>query len=209
MKHGALFIISAPSGAGKTTILKKIMAALPALGFSVSHTTRQARTGEIDGTDYHFVTRSYFQEMLQAQAFLEWAEVHDNFYGTSRKSVTDQLNAGVDVLLDIDVQGARQVRESMEIPSISIFIAPPSLDALRNRLTGRATDSPETIRLRLHNAITEMADMHRYDHIIVNDVLDEAIEMVKAVILAERSRSGRLRSGAPLPVLIEANANDV
>ncbi len=199
MISGQLFIVSAPSGAGKTTILKPVMADLPALSFSVSHTTRAPRDGEIDGRDYHFVNRAVFARMQDNHEFLEFAEVHGNFYGTSLQAVIEQLGSGTDVILDIDVQGTRQIKDNKALNPVTIFIVPPSLAELKRRLTGRATDSEETIRLRLENAIMEMASLDMYDHLIINDQLDEAIEMVKAVILAARSRAKRNRSGAPVP----------
>ena len=199
MFPGQLFIISAPSGAGKTTILRQVMAELPGLVFSVSHTTRSPRTGEVNGRDYHFVDRESFGRLQAAGDFLEWAEVHGNLYGTSRSAVARQLAAGVDVILDIDVQGARQVRGIKELSAISLFILPPSQGELAKRLSGRNTDSSEVIRLRLENAIREIGECGDYDHRIVNDQLAEAVEMVKAVVLAARSRAGRSRSGQPLP----------
>lgn len=205
MISGQLFIISAPSGAGKTTILKPVMAALPSLSFSVSHTTRAPRAGEIDGRDYHFVNRADFARMRDNHEFLEFAEVHGNFYGTSLKAVTEQLASGTDVILDIDVQGARQIMANKDIKPVTIFIVAPSMAELKKRLSGRATDSEETIRLRLENAIREMASLDMYDHVIINDELDEAIEMVKAVILAARSRAKRNRSGAPVPEFLSTS----
>lgn len=196
---GQLFIISAPSGAGKTTILRQVMAELPGLAFSVSHTTRTPRAGEVNGRDYHFIDRQTFEQLRAAGDFLEWAEVHSNLYGTSRSAVAGQLAAGFDVILDIDVQGARQVRGIPELAAISLFILPPSLAELEKRLSGRGTDGPEVIRLRLENAIREISESTGYDHRIINDKLDEAVEMVKAVILAARSRSGRGWNGEPLP----------
>lgn len=196
---GQLFIISAPSGAGKTTILRQVMAELPGVAFSVSHTTRAPRAGEVNGRDYHFVDRQSFERLRASGDFLEWAEVHTNLYGTSRSAVADQLAAGLDVVLDIDVQGARQVRAVPGLTPISIFILPPSLAELEKRLSGRGTDGAEVIRLRLENAIREISESTGYDHRIINDKLDEAVEMVKAVVLAARSRAGRSRSGAPLP----------
>jgi guanylate kinase len=196
---GQLFIISAPSGAGKTTILKQVMADLPGLAFSVSHTTRTPRAGEVNGRDYHFVDRPSFERLRTAGDFLEWAEVHTNFYGTSRSAVAEQLTAGLDVILDIDVQGASQVRSIRELAAVSLFILPPSLTELEKRLSGRGTDSAEVIRLRLENALREIAASGSYDHRIINDQLEEAVEMVKAVILAARSHCGRGRNGDPLP----------
>ncbi|MDT8334308.1 MAG: guanylate kinase [Desulfurivibrionaceae bacterium] len=201
MAEGRLFIVSAPSGTGKTTILKKLMTELPALAFSVSHTTRAPRENESDGLDYHFVNKAEFGKMRDQGEFLESAEVHGNLYGTRLGAVLEQLAAGADVILDIDVQGAAQVKKSKKIEPVTIFIIPPSMAELEKRLGGRGTDSSETIRLRLANAAAEMAGLETYDHVIVNDELGEALEMVKAVILAERSRARRTRNGAPIPAV--------
>jgi guanylate kinase len=202
MSNGQLFIVSAPSGAGKTTILKRLMGELPGLVFSVSHTTRPPRPGEIDGRDYHFVGREAFDRLRSDGDLLEWAEVHGNLYGTSRGAVIDRLAAGHDVILDIDVQGAAQVCRHSELRAISIFIMPPSLAELERRLAGRETDEAEVIRRRLANAVRELAECGRYDHLVVNDRLDEAVEMVGAVILAARSRARRNRAGRQLPDFI-------
>ncbi|MFO7605031.1 MAG: guanylate kinase [Desulfurivibrionaceae bacterium] len=201
MAEGRLYIVSAPSGTGKTTILKKLMAELPALTFSVSHTTRLPRENESDGRDYHFVKKAKFSRMREGGEFLESAEVHGNLYGTALGAVIEQLAAGTDVILDIDVQGAAQVKKSKKIEPVTIFIVPPSMTELERRLSGRGTDSSETIRLRLDNAAAEMAGMEAYDHVIVNDELGEALEMIKAVILAQRSRARRTRNGSPIPAL--------
>lgn len=198
MKRGTLLIISAPSGAGKTTILRRVMAAVPGLAFSVSHTTRGPRAGETDGVDYHFVSHDAFRQMRDVNAFLEWAEVHGNFYGTSRQEVSRLLDHGMDVILDIDVQGAKQVRNCADLPAVSLFIMPPSLDELEKRLRGRATDSDQTIQLRMANAHREMQEAESYDHVIVNESVDEAVDMMRAVILAERSRQRRNAAGTPL-----------
>jgi guanylate kinase len=199
MNAGQLFIISAPSGAGKTTILKQLMGELPGLAFSISHTTRAPRAGEIAGCDYYFIEREEFIRLRQNGDFLEWAEVHGNLYGTSRAAVAGQLAAGIDVILDIDVQGAGQLRRQADLRAHSVFIMPPSLAELENRLAGRGTDEPEVIRRRLANAIRELAERDLYDHLVVNDQLAEAVEMVKAVILAARSRGRRDRAGRALP----------
>jgi len=202
LKRGTLLIISAPSGAGKTTILQKIMATVSGLAFSVSHTTRGPRPGETNGVDYHFISHKTFQKMRDDNAFLEWAEVHGNFYGTSRHEVDRLLDQGKDVILDIDVQGAMQVRNNAGIPSVSLFIMPPSLAELEKRLRGRATDAEDTIRLRLNNARREMREADQYDHMIVNDTVEDAVDMVRAVILAERSRKRRSAAGAPLSLFM-------
>ncbi len=198
MAQGRLFIFSAPSGAGKTTLLKRVMAELDNLAFSVSHTTRAPRAGEVDGVDYHFVSQERFAAMRDQGAFLEWAEVHGNFYGTSREAVLAQLAQGVDVILDIDVQGAVIVRASQLIDGAFVFISPPSLAELERRLRGRKTDSDETIGLRLRNAAKEMRAAVEYDYLLLNDQLEEAVTVLKAVVLAERSRAHRLPSGQPI-----------
>ncbi|MEW6593534.1 MAG: guanylate kinase [Thermodesulfobacteriota bacterium] len=194
---GTLFVISAPSGAGKTTLLKRIMAEVPGLAFSVSHTTRPPRPGERNGVDYHFVSREEFLAMREQGAFLEWAEVHTNLYGTSRQAVADKLATGVDVFLDIDVQGARQIKEARDLGAVFLFVAPPSWQELEKRLRGRGTEAADTMQIRLDNARKEMAEAHWYDYLIVNDDLAAATEMLKAVILAERCRGRRGASGAP------------
>lgn len=195
MSRGNLFVISAPSGAGKTTILKQILADVPGLAFSVSHTTRAPRQGEQNGTDYHFVTRDEFLRMRDDNAFLEWAEVHGNLYGTSRKAVEDELARGLDIFLDIDVQGAGQLRKTHDLGAIFLFIAPPSWEELERRLSGRGTDSAETIRLRLNNAGKEMAEADRYDYLVINDTVADAVAMLKAIIMAERCRHRRHADG--------------
>ena len=196
MKKGSLFIVSAPSGTGKTTILQRLLAELPALRFSVSHTTRPPRPGEQQGKDYHFVDRRQFEVMRDDDTFLEWAEVHGNLYGTSRQAVEEVLAEGIDVILDIDVQGARQVASTTD--AVSVFIVPPSREELRRRLTFRNTDSTETVNLRLQNAGKEMEAVAEYRHIIVNDSIEEAVEMFRAVVLATRSAGRRRFDGSAI-----------
>lgn len=198
MSRGTLYVISAPSGAGKTTILRRVMEMVPGLSFSVSHTTRKPRKGEQDGRDYHFISREHFQKMKDDGLFLEWAEVHGNLYGTSKLAVEEHLAQGEDIILDIDVQGAQQVREALGPKAVFLFILPPSLVELERRLNGRGTDSPETINLRLNNARLEMSDADLYDHVIINDTVERAVEMVKAIVLAERSKRRRDADGRPL-----------
>ncbi|MDH4317027.1 MAG: guanylate kinase [Desulfobulbaceae bacterium] len=197
MSNGLPFIISSPSGGGKTTILKKVFSELPGLVFSVSHTTRPPRTGEMNGRDYHFVDVEEFTVIRDQNpsGFLEWAKVHDNFYGTSRKEVEKLLGEGVDVVLDIDIQGARQIKEAIE--AVSIFIAPPSLAELERRLRGRGTESEEVIALRLANAQREMAAAREYDYLVVNDSLSEAVETVRSIIIGERAKRRRGIAGIP------------
>ena len=198
MSKGNLFIISAPSGTGKTTILKKVMSEIERLVFSVSHTTRKPRANEVDGKDYHFTDRDEFKAMKDRGDFLEWAEVHQNFYGTSIFSVNSHLSDEVDVVLDIDVQGARQIRESRGDNAVFVFIMPPSWDELESRLIKRGTDSFETIDLRLNNARKEMYEADFYDYVIVNDKIDEAVDALRSIMIAERIRNRRSAAGLPL-----------
>ena len=195
--NGTLFVVSAPSCAGKSTILHQVLEEIPAVAFSVSHTTRSPRAGEAHGRDYFFVSQQEFAAMRRGGAFLEAAEVHGNWYGTSRGAVEEMLGRGVDVLLDIDVQGALQVRAS-GLAAVFIFIVPPSLTELERRLRGRGTDSDEVIRRRLANARQELRAASRYDHIVVNDELNQAVRMVEAVILARRSQFRRNYDNSPV-----------
>ena len=201
MERGNLFIISAPSGTGKTTILKQVLAALEGVVFSISHTTRSPRPGERDGVDYHFVDRETFKAMEQQGVFLEWAEVHGNLYGTSSLVVADATGEGQDIILDIDVQGARQVKEKPGVKGIFVFIAPPSLLVLEERLAGRATETAASIATRLSNAREEMQSIDNYDYVIVNDTLDRSVEALQSIIIAERSRNRRGLAGEPLRLL--------
>ena len=198
MNHGNLFIISAPSGTGKTTILKKIIATVKSIAFSVSHTTRAPRSGEQEGIDYFFVDRSVFEALRREELFLEWAEVHGNLYGTSIKVVQELRKQGLDIILDIDVQGAMQLKEKLEDEGVFVFIVPPSLHELEKRLTARGTDAREVITMRVANARKELESLTHYDYVIVNDKVDDAVEILKSVIIAERSRKRRSLSGESL-----------
>ncbi|HIQ37015.1 MAG TPA: guanylate kinase [Desulfocapsa sulfexigens] len=198
VKEGQLFILSAPSGTGKTTILKRVMANVTNLGFSISHTTRAPRKGEQNGVDYHFVTVAEFQTMRENNLFLEWAEVHGNFYGTSRPAVLELLESGQDIILDIDVQGAAIIATDATVHGVSVFVAPPSLSELEKRLRGRGTDTNETIELRLNNAAKEMDATESYDYLVINDDLEEAVSTLQSVIIAERSHGHRLPTGEPI-----------
>jgi guanylate kinase len=170
---GKLFVISAPSGAGKTSLVTHLLAARPHLTVSVSHTTRKPRPNEVEGRDYHFVTPAQFHELIGQNAFLEHARVFDNYYGTGAAQVRDKLAAGKNVLLEIDWQGARQVRRAMP-DSTSIFILPPTRAALEQRLRERRTDSAETIARRLADASTDMSHYHEFDFVVINDQFDKA-----------------------------------
>jgi guanylate kinase len=198
MGSGLLLVLSAPSGCGKTTIIKRVMAALPGLVFSVSHTTRPARAGEVDGVQYHFVNEAVFARIRDEQpsGFLEWARVHGNLYGTGVETVQQLQQTGNDVILDIDVQGAAQVRE--RVPAVTIFIAPPSMQELERRLHGRGSEEGAVLKKRLDNAAAEIAAAGRYQYLIVNDRLDEAVETLRSIIIAERSRQRRTLTGQPV-----------
>lgn len=184
---GTLFIISAPSGAGKTTLVHELLNRDPRIHLSVSHTTRQPRPGEVTGRDYHFVGIDEFLTMRDRHEFLESAEVHGNFYGTSRLWLEQQLSAGHDVLLEIDWQGAQQVRHVFH-DAIGIFLLPPSLAELEARLRGRGTDSDETIARRQLAALTEMRHVDEYEYVIINNDLQPAIEDLQAAVHASRLR---------------------
>ena len=184
---GMILVISAPSGTGKSTLIRRLTGEFKAFAFSVSCTTRAPRPGEMDGREYHFLTREEFERRREAGFFAEWAEVHGNFYGTSKKWIADQLASGADVLLEIDWQGARQLKENMG-QGCYVFIFPPSREALKMRLTGRGTDSPETIARRLAGAQHEIADSHWFGHWIINDDLALAYDQLRAVYLAEKTR---------------------
>ncbi len=190
--------MSAPSGTGKSTILQSVMINLQGLVFSVSHTTRAPRKGERDGVEYHFVDRHTFMKLRDQGKFLEYAEVHDNFYGTTRMAVQEQLENGFDVILDIDVQGAGIIRESEKLEATYIFLAPPSSAELKRRLCSRGLDGEETIAIRLSNAAKEMESMPFFDYIIVNDNLDIAVKMFESIIIAERAKDRRDINGFAL-----------
>ena len=182
---GNLYIVAAPSGAGKTTLVRLLLEQEPAVHLSISFTTRAPRPGEQDGREYHFVAVDRIKSMISAGEFLEWAEVHGNYYGTSQKWIADQLAAGHDVLLEIDWQGAQQVRAVFP-EAIGVFILPPSMDELTRRLTGRGTDSPEVITRRLAAAQAEMRHVDEFDYVIINDSLEQALDDLRAVVRASR-----------------------
>jgi guanylate kinase len=183
---GTLYIISAPSGAGKSSLVKALLeTAGDGLALSVSHTTRSTRPGEVDGSDYHFTDIERFTAMVEAGEFLEHAQVFDNFYGTSRTAVEQQLAAGQDVILEIDWQGARAVRERMP-ETVSIFILPPSRSELEARLTARGQDDAAVIARRMRDAVSEMSHYDEYDYLIINDVFEQARDQLAAVMQARR-----------------------
>jgi guanylate kinase len=186
-------ILSAPSGAGKTTIARRLLQARSDVGYSVSCTTRAARPGEVDGEHYHFVSREEFEARRERGEFAEWAPVHGNLYGTLRSEVERVLAGGRHVLMDIDVQGARQFARAFR-DAVLVFVIPPSAEVLRERLAGRETESPAMLALRLRNARDELAAVDEYDYVVVNDKLEKAIKYVSSVIDAESIRRDRTRS---------------
>jgi guanylate kinase len=193
--RGCLFIVSAPSGAGKTTLVECLVEQIPNLRMSRSYTSREARPGEADGVDYNFVTRARFESMIAAGEFLEWADVFGNLYGTGASDTERLLADGTDVVLVIDVQGARQVRH-LRPGATSIFVMPPSFDVLEQRLRGRSKDSEAAILRRLQVAREEVASFTEYDFIVVNDELASAVERLRAIVLAERCRLDSMRDAA-------------
>lgn len=186
-RRGNLFVISAPSGSGKTTLVRRLLDTLDDVRFSVSFTTRPVRGSERDGIDYHFVSKEVFRAKIEDGEFLEWAEVHGNFYGTS-KIVTEQVRAaGEDILMDVDVQGAAQVRKAQP-DAITLFVMPPSFEVLEERLRGRRQDSDEVIVGRLEEARHEIHHYKDYDYVLINDSVERTSELLKAIVLAERTR---------------------
>jgi guanylate kinase len=194
-RAGCLFVVSAPSGTGKTTLVERLVERVPNLAMSRSYTSRAARPGEIDGHDYHFITRRRFEEMIAAAAFLEWADVFGNYYGTAVADTDALLGSGQDVVLVIDVQGARQVRERR--PNLtSIFVLPPSFPVLEERLRGRSQDADEVIRCRLQVAREEVRSYTEYDYVVINDEIEPAVTRLAAIIVAERCRRAAMRATA-------------
>ena len=190
-RRGILFIISAPSGTGKTTLCKQLTTNLPGLWHSISYTTRKPRLGEEHGRDYYFIEEQTFQEMAARNEFVEWAHVYGHLYGTPRKSLTEHIDQGVDVLLEIDVQGAMQVRKRFE-DSVSIFILPPSMTVLRSRLQTRASDTPEEIQRRLHKVKEEVWSYREYAYIVRNEDLDRSLRDLESIFWSERLKTKRL-----------------
>lgn len=184
-KQGILIVLSGPSGAGKGTICQELLRSYPELNYSISATTRSARVGEQNGVNYWFVSRVEFQNMIENDQLLEWAEVYGNFYGTPCQHITELLNDGKDVVLEIDAQGATQIKKKFP-EGVCIYIAPPSLDELANRIYKRGTDSLETIKTRLNSANAELTCVHHYNYVVVNDKVKAATDKVAAIISAEK-----------------------
>ncbi len=193
--RGLLFIVSAPSGTGKTTLVERLVKVVPGLRMSRSYTSRTARPGEVDGIDYNFISRERFDQMVAAGAFLEWAEIFGDLYGTSESDTRAALEAGNDLVLVIDVQGARKVRER-GIASTGIFVLPPSAAVLEARLRGRSKDSEEAIRRRLTVAREEVTAYCEYDYVVVNDEIEAAVSRLEAIVKAERLRLASARRDA-------------
>jgi guanylate kinase len=194
-RRGLLFIVSAPSGAGKTTLVERLVEQTPYLKMSRSYTSRDARDGEIDGVDYNFVSRERFEAMIAAGQFLEWANVFGNLYGTCAEDTERLLASGDDVVLVIDVQGARKVR-SRGLQTTTMFVMPPSLQVLEQRLRGRSKDTEEAIQCRLRVARDEIASFSDYDYVVVNDELTAAVDRLRSIVIAERSRQERMKDVA-------------
>ena len=187
---GQIFVFSAPSGAGKSTIAEALMERVEGLAYSISHTSRPPRGSEQDGVDYHFVSRSTFREMIEKNAFLEWAQVHGHLYGTSPVAINKQISAGFDILMDVDIQGGRNIKKQSP-DSVLIFLLPPSLETLENRLTARGTDDPSVVKKRMVQASEEIKSCSWYDFIVINDGLENAIHEVRSIIVSERCRRVR------------------
>ncbi len=191
--RGTLFVVSSPSGGGKGTIIRHVLAVVENLSYSVSYTTRAPRLGEVDGREYFFISRDIFDEMTAAGEFLEWACVHGNFYGTAKRQVAEETAAGLDIIVEVDVQGAASVRQLL-MDSVSIFILPPSPEVLRQRLLARGTDSPEELEVRLRNAPEELKQYSAFDYVIINDEIEKAVKQLASIIYAERARCMRQES---------------
>jgi guanylate kinase len=184
-RRGLLFVVSAPSGTGKTTIVEQLVHRVNDLALSRSYTSRPVRGGEADGVDYNFITRQRFEEMIAADAFLEWADVFGNLYGTATADAARALDSGCDLVLVIDVQGARQVRQRCP-DTVGVFVMPPSYEVLERRLRGRSKDSEEAMQRRLETARAEVAAFSEYDYVVVNDELEACVERLRSIVVAER-----------------------
>jgi guanylate kinase len=193
LQPGLLFVISAPSGTGKTTVVERLVERCPQLRQSRSYTSRPARTGEVDGVDYNFVSREVFEGMVHRDEFLEWADIFGNLYGTSRRDTAEALASGVDLALVIDVQGARQVRQQTS-ESVGVFVLPPSYGVLAERLRGRNQDPPASIERRLATARAEIGAVDEYDYVVINDELERCVGEIAAIVVAERAQRARKRA---------------
>lgn len=194
-RRGLLFVVSAPSGTGKTTVVERLVQIVPDLSLSRSYTSRAARPGEVDGVDYNFIARARFDNMIATDAFLEWADVFGNLYGTGAADAERELTAGRDLVLVIDVQGARQVRERRP-DTVNIFVLPPSYEVLEQRLRGRSKDSEAAMQRRLATARAEVAAFVEYDYVVVNDELEACVDRIRSIVVAERARLRSARAVA-------------
>jgi guanylate kinase len=194
-RRGLLFVVSAPSGTGKTTVVERLVQVTPDLALSRSYTSRPARAGETDGIDYNFITRTRFESMVASDAFLEWADVFGNLYGTCGEDAERELAAGRDLVLVIDVQGARQVRRRCT-GTVGVFVLPPSFEVLESRLRGRSKDSEDAMQRRLQTARDEIAAFVEYDYVVVNDELAACVDRLRSIVLAERARLRSMQSVA-------------
>ena len=190
-REGIILIISAPSGAGKTTLCRALMERFPTMKESISYTTRKPRAGEVHGDDYFFVSREEFQRMIDVDAFAEWAEVHGNLYGTALATIDEARKNGIDLVLDIDCQGARRLKEQIE-RCVYVFILPPSMAELRRRLENRSSDAQEVIDLRIERAAEEIREARWYDYIIINDNFQSAFEELSSIVVAHSRRTFRM-----------------
>ena len=193
IRKGLLFVVSGPSGVGKSTLCKSMVAQVSQTMLSISRTTRNPRPGEQDGVDYCFLDEPRFREMIERDQFVEWAEVYGNLYGTPKQQLEEAMNQGIDVLLDIDAQGARQIMKRFS-EAVYVFVAPPSLEVLRTRLYGRASDSPDAIQRRLQSASEEIANFRSYHYLIRNEELSKATKELESIICAERVKTERLNT---------------
>lgn len=191
VKRGLLFVVSAPSGAGKTSLCKEVIKYIPNLQHSISYTTRSSRPSEMNGSDYHFVSVEEFKRIIEEDAFIEWAIVHGNYYGTPKKALSELLERGIDVILDIDSHGASQIKKRFT-NGVFIYLLPPSFEVLKDRLTVRKGDTPEEIERRLRRTSEEAKNYRMYDYLIINDNFDMALEKLKAIIISSRIKIDRV-----------------
>ena len=190
MQKGLLIVISGASGTGKGTVCKKILSDLPEVAYSISATTRTPRPGEVDGREYYFLSKDEFQTWIAEEKFLEYANVYGNFYGTPINKIEERLNRGEDIILEIDVQGALSVKRKCP-EGVYIFLLPPSLEELKNRIEGRGTETPDSLERRLANAVAEIQIGREYNYVVVNDTIDNASAQIKAILTAERCKVAR------------------
>lgn len=207
MKKGLLLIISGPSGVGKNTICEGLCERIPNLYYSVSVTTRPPRPGEVEGVNYFFVEEGHFQKLRDEKALLEWARVYGHYYGTPSRRVEEERNKGHDVILDIDIQGAKKIRENVQ-EGIYVFLAPPSMKDLQERIETRGADAPEAIRLRFKAACKELGEAVNYDYIVINDHIMETVTFLEAIIMAEKCRFSR-NKGIIEKLLKEGDESDL